>query len=109
VIATMDEVRSFRIRNLAITREMALYYCGKYLTGNFYLSLIIQLLTKRYKAFINKINLNSTRAGHISTLFAILSTSLSITLSYNLEISIWASSLHTGQSSLSFFHGSTTP
>lgn len=62
MIATMDEVRSFRMRGLAITQDMALYYCGKYLMGEFLpiLDHSIQFPNKRYKAFIIKINLNST-------------------------------------------------
>jgi hypothetical protein len=51
---------------------------------------MINFPNKRHKTFIFIISLKSTRTRQISTLYAILSTSLSITPKDNLSCSIWA-------------------
>lgn len=61
------------------------------------------------KIFISIINLKNTRTGQISTLYAILSTSLSITLRYNLPCSAWTALTLTGQPSWPCFHNLPIP
>jgi hypothetical protein len=58
--------------------------------------LIIYFPDKRHKTFIFMISLNSSRVRQISTLSAIMSTSLPITPSYDLPCSIWAAHITIG-------------
>ena len=85
------------------------------LIGGFYPTLdhlVPKFPGKRHKTFIFIISLNITRAGQTSTPHAILSTSLSVTLRYDLPRSPWAALpalTPTGQTSQPCSHNSSLP